>query len=111
MEDWSLGSCLALKPLVSRLRYASKVMQMRSQYLCPGNCRPVKVIQGNTIMLAHSDDPYMQKCGKYVETRFHEVEHDSKMRLLKTHSHTSERRDYEANKERQEQKERKGAHL
>ena len=36
----------------------------------------------------------MQKYGKFVETRFHEVEHESKMRLLKTHSHTSEGPDY-----------------
>ena len=43
--------------------------------------------------------------GKFVETRFHELEHESKMWLLKTHSHTFERRDYEdceADKERQE---------
>ena len=46
-----------------------------------------------------------------TKNRFHELEHESKMRLVKIHSHTSERRDYEANKERQEQKERKGAHL
>ena len=51
------------------------------------------------------DEPYMEKYGKFVETRFHELEHESKMRLLKTHSHTSERRDYEADKELQEKKE------
>ena len=34
------GSCLALKPLVSPLRYASQVMPIRFQYLCPGNYRP-----------------------------------------------------------------------
>ena len=50
---------------------------------------------------------YMQKNGKFVETRFHELEHESKMRLLKTHSHTSERRDYEDDKERQEKKGKK----
>ena len=33
---------------------------------------------------------YTQKYGKFVETRFHEAEHEPKMRLLKTHSHTSE---------------------
>ena len=33
-----------------------------------------------------------------MEVRFHELEHEAKMRLLKTHSHTSERRDYEADK-------------
>ena len=49
------GSCLALKPLLSRLRHASQVIQIQSQYLCPGNYRPFKVIQGNTITLAHSD--------------------------------------------------------
>ena len=71
-------------------------MQIRSQYLCPGNHRLFKVIQGNTITLAHPDEPYryMQKHGKFVETRFHEVEHESKMPLLRTHSHTSEGPDY-----------------
>ena len=53
-----------LKPLVSHLRYASQVIPIRSQYLCPGNYRPFKVIQGNTVTLAHSDEPYMQKYGK-----------------------------------------------
>ena len=37
-----------------------------------------------------------------METRFHELEHESQMRLLKTHSHTSERRGYKADKKRQE---------
>ena len=41
-----------------------------------------------------------------METWFHELDNESKMRLLETHSHTSERRDYEADKERQEQRER-----
>ena len=31
----SRGSCLALKPLVSHLRYASQAIPIRSQYLCP----------------------------------------------------------------------------
>ena len=55
----SLGSCLTLKPLGSRLRYAFLVMQIRSQYLCPRNRRPFKVIQGNTITLAHPNEPYI----------------------------------------------------
>ena len=63
-DDWTQGSCLALKPLVSHLRYASQVIPIRSQYLCPSNYRPFKVIQGNTVTLAHSDEPYMQKYGK-----------------------------------------------
>ena len=41
--------CLALKPLVSHLRYASQVIPIRSQYLFPGNYRPFKDIQGNTV--------------------------------------------------------------
>ena len=49
----------------------------------------------------------MQKYGKFVQTQFHELEHELKMRLLKTHSHTSERRDHEADRERQENMERK----
>ena len=37
-------------PLVSRLRYAAFLeMQIRSQYLRPGNYRPFMAIQGNTI--------------------------------------------------------------
>ena len=45
-------------------------------------------------------------CRKSREARFHELltEYESKMPLLKTHSHTSERRDYEAGKERQEKR-------
>ena len=43
----------------------------------------------------------MQKCGKFMETRFNVLEHELKMRLLETHSHTSELRDYEADMERQ----------
>ena len=30
-----------------------------------------------------------------MENRFHKLERDSKLRLLKTHSHTSYRQDYE----------------
>ena len=37
------------EPLVSRLRYASKVVQIRSQYLHPDYYRPFRVIQGNAI--------------------------------------------------------------
>ena len=40
-----------------------------------------------------------------MEIRFHELEHEQKIRLLKTYSHASERRDYEADKERQEKRE------
>ena len=40
--------CLALKPLVSRLRYASQVIQYDPNYLCPGKYRPFKDSQGNT---------------------------------------------------------------
>ena len=36
----SWGSFLALKPLVSHLRYASQVTPIRSQHLCPRNYRP-----------------------------------------------------------------------
>ena len=52
----------------------------------------------------------MQKYGEFLETRFHELEYESKMRLLKTHSNTSERRDYEADEERQTKRERKEAY-
>ena len=41
----------------------------------------------------------MQKYGKFMETRFLELKHESKMRLLRTHSHTSERRDYEGQRQ------------
>ena len=39
--------------------------------------------------------------GILCKPRFHELEHKSKMRLLKIHTHTCERRGYEAEKERQ----------
>ena len=38
---------------------------------------------------------YLQM-GNAWKPRFHELEHESNMRLLKTHSHSSERRGYEA---------------
>ena len=73
-------SCLPTQPtLVSHLRYASQAIQIRSQGLQPGGYRPFKVIQGNTITLAHFDEPYMQTYGKLMETRFYEHEHESKM--------------------------------
>ena len=40
-----------------------------------------------------------------MEARFHELEHESEMRLLKTHCHTPERRGYEADQQHQEKKE------
>ena len=48
---------------------------------------------------------YAEKYGKFVETRFHELERESKMWLFKTHPQTSERRGYEADKARQEKRE------
>ena len=94
---------LPSNPLVSRLRYASQVIQIRSQCLHPVGYRRFKVIQGHTITLAHSDEPYIHIYGNFMETRFHElfIEHESKLRLLKTHSHNSERQGYEADKEHQ----------
>ena len=53
---------------------------------------------------------YIQKYGKIVETRLHELYIESKMQLLKTHSHASERRGYDADKEHQEKRERKEAY-
>ena len=46
----------------------------------------------------------MQKHKEFVETRFHELEHESNMRLLEAYSHTSERRGYEAVKECQKKR-------
>ena len=91
------------EPLVSRLRYASQVIRTTNTFPIPappGEYRSFRAIQ------AYSDEPYVQKYGKFLETRFHELEHESKMRLLKTHTHTSGRRGYEADKERQEKRER-----
>ena len=42
----------------------------------------------------------MQKYGEFMEIRFRKIEHGSEMRLLKTRSHTSRRRDYEVYRER-----------
>ena len=44
----------------------------------------------------------MKKYREFVETRFHKLEHESKMRLLKTYSRTSEQLGNEAEKKRQE---------
>ena len=44
-------------PLVSHQRYVSQVKQICSQHLPSGVYRPFKVIQGNTITLAHPDLP------------------------------------------------------
>ena len=45
-------------------------------------------ISNNTVTLAYSDEPYnMKKYGKLTENRFHELQHESKIRLLKTYSH------------------------
>ena len=53
----------------------------------------------------------MQKYGKNSwKPRFHELEHVSKMRVLKTRSDTSERRGYEADKKRQVKRGRKEAY-
>ena len=55
--------------------------------------------------------PYMQKnMGNSWKPGFHELEYESKMRLFKTHSHTSERRGCQADNKRQENRERKGAY-
>ena len=51
----------------------------------------------------------MPKIGEFTETRFHEVDHESKMRLLKTHSHTSGQQGSEAEKERQETRKERGS--
>ena len=48
--------CIALKPLVSHLRYASQVINLLllehdPNYLCPGNYQPSKDSQGNTVTI------------------------------------------------------------
>ena len=48
-----------------------------------------------TITLAHPDEPHMQKFGRFGKNRFHGLEHDSKMRLFTTYSHTSTLRGYD----------------
>ena len=60
--------------------------------------------QGNAISLAYPDEPYVQKCGNSGKHRFHGLEHDSKMRLFKTYSHTFTLRGYEASGKMLEQK-------
>ena len=50
------------------LRYAYQVLQIRSKYLNPGNYRDFRLIQDSIITLAHSDEPYMQKYGIFMET-------------------------------------------
>ena len=54
--------------LVPHLRYAFQILQIRSQCLNPGNYWAFSLIQGSIITLAHSDEPYMQNSGKFMET-------------------------------------------
>ena len=56
------------KPLVFHPRYASQVLQIRCQYLNPGDFWAFCLIQSSTITLAPSDEPYMHNYGKFVET-------------------------------------------
>ena len=44
-----MGSLPCSEPLVSRLRYASQEIQIRHEYLHPGDYQYFKAIQGNTI--------------------------------------------------------------
>ena len=108
------GSCLAGKTsVVFQLSYASQVWNIGSEFLNPGNYRPFGLIQ----IISHNTSPlgwavyiyiYIYICritGISWESGFHELKkHESKMRLLKTRSHTPERQDYEADKVRQKRK-------
>ena len=49
--------------LVSRLRYASQVIQIRPHYLPSGDDRPFQVIQVNTITF---EDFLLPFCGPYT---------------------------------------------
>ena len=91
------------KPLV----HASRVLQIRSQYLNPGNYLPFGLIENGAMTLAHPGDPYLEKYGKFMETPIPRARNESKMGLLKTLSHTSEWQRYEAYKARQKRKEKK----
>ena len=55
-------------PLVFHPRYAPQVLQIRSQYLKPGNYGAFSLIQSSTITLAHSYEQYMKNYGKFMET-------------------------------------------
>ena len=55
-------------PWFFHLKYASQVLQIRSQYLSQDNYRAFSLIQSSTITLAYSDEPYTQNYGKFVET-------------------------------------------
>lgn len=48
---------------------------------CRGDSRPFK--ENNAIKLAHSDESYMQENGEEGRIRFHELDHESKVRLPK----------------------------
>ena len=58
--------------------------------------RKVTAFQGRTITPAHPDEPHMQKYGKFGQNPIPLLGDESKMRLLETQSHTSERPGYEA---------------
>ena len=53
-----------VRRLFSHLRYATQAIQNAIKPPIPGNYRPFKAFQDDTITLAHSDEPYMQKYGK-----------------------------------------------
>ena len=98
------------KPRVSHLRYASQVLQIQPRYLNPGNYRVFSFIQSSTITLAHSDEPHIQIFGEFVEIPIPQatVEHEWKMRLLQTHSRTSERQGSAAGKVSRKRERREG---
>ena len=66
---------------------------------CGPNPRPLPALQSSSTMArAHSEKPCTRKYGTFGENTgsTNYVDHDKKMRLLKTHSHTSTLRGYEA---------------
>ena len=78
----SRGPWLSLKPLVSHRRYASQAIPIQSNTCAQVITGLIKVFQANTITLAHSDGPhiYAEIWENSWKPRFHELQHESKMR-------------------------------
>ena len=90
------GSSLVLDPC-SLCKYAFQVTRHPfAVFPSWGIYRPSRRAIQPCISLTHRDEPCTQNMDDWGKHRFHELEHESKMRLLHTHSHTSTLQGHEA---------------
>ena len=67
--------------------FTSNTYSVRESY-----SRAIPTLQGSTIRLAHPDGPCItQICGNLGGCRFHDLEDESRMRLIQPHSHKPKR--------------------